>query len=163
MKLGELFEYKLFKNDAGFKIYMNPSAGDIRAILRSSYILTKVPDIDLDTPIDKLDDFDDEYIHHGGAIHGLDYPLRGTVIDDTVYIVDSYDVDHEDLYKTLRDQGVDTDTARVQAIPIVIEKQSTAPRGDLEDYMIGAAGTQLNTLKKIPTVTRMKMPIGVWN
>ena len=163
MNLSELFEYKLFKNDAGFKIYMNPSAGDIRAILRSSYILTKVPDIDLDTPIDKLDDFDDEYIHHGGAIHGLDYPLRGVVIDSTVYIVDSYDADHEDLYKTLNDQGVDTDTARVQVIPIVIEKQSTAPRGDLEDYMIGAAGTQLNTLKKIPTVTRMKMPIGVWN
>jgi len=159
MKLGELFEYKLFKNDAGFKIYMNPSAGDIRAILRNSYILTKVPDIDLDAPVDKLDTMDDKYIHYGGNIHGLDYPLRGVVIDGNVYIVDSYDADHTDLNRVLRDQGLES----IRGIPITIEKQTTTPRSDLEDYAIGALYSRVSTLKKIPTVTRMKMPIGKWN
>ena len=68
MKISELFEYKLFKSDAGYKIYMNPSAKDIRHILRNSYILSKLPDLDLNVPINKLDTMDDEYVHHGGQI-----------------------------------------------------------------------------------------------
>lgn len=160
MNLSDLFEYKLFKNDAGFKIYMNPSAGDIRAILRNSYTLTKVPDIDLDAPVDKLDAMDDKYIHYGGNIHNLDYPLRGIVVEGTVYIVDSYDADHGDLIRTLRNQGIEVE--RELAISIVIEKQTTAPRNDLEDYMIAGPSSYINDLKKMPAVTRMKMPIGEW-
>lgn len=161
MNLSDLFEYQLFKNDAGFKIYMNPSARDIRAILRNSYTLTKVPDIDLDAPIDTLDTMDDKYIHYGGNIHNLDYPLRGIVIDGTVYIVDSYDADHGDLIRILRNQGIEIE--RELAIQIVIEKQTTAARGNLEDYMITTAPHNVNDLKKMPIITRMKMPIEVWN
>lgn len=161
MKLSELFEYQLFKNDAGFKIYMNPSAKDIRVILKNSYVLTKVPDIDLSNPVDSLDDMEDEYIHYGGSIHNLDYPLRGIVIDGTVYIVDSYDADHGDLIRILRNQGIEVE--RELAIQIVIEKQTTASRGNLEDYMITTAPHNVNDLKKMPIITRIKMPIGVWN
>ncbi|KKL97829.1 hypothetical protein LCGC14_1830530, partial [marine sediment metagenome] len=118
-----------------------------------------LPDIDLDAPVDKLDTMDDKYIHYGGNIHGLDYPLRGVVIDGNVYIVDSYDADHTDLNRVLRDQGLES----IRGIPITIEKQTTTPRSDLEDYAIGALYSRVSTLKKIPTVTRMKMPIGKWN
>lgn len=160
MKLHELFEYQLFKTDAGFKIYRNPSASDMRLLLKNSYILSKL-NIDLTSDIDDLDTMDDEYIHYGGDIHGLDYPLRGIVAiaDGDVYIVDSYDAEHNDLGLALRDQGVDV----ADTIHIAIEKQTTAPRGDLEDYMIGAQQAKVNTLKSMPMVTRMKMPIGVWN
>ena len=158
MRLNELFEYKLFKSDARFKIYVNPSASDIRAILRNSYILSKLPDIDLDMPIAALDDMEDEYVHHGGNIHSLDYPLRGVVINGTVYIVDSHDADHEDLNRTLRNQGI----KGADSIPITIEKQTGAPRKDLEDYMISASQVKVDILKHIPAIARMKMPIGVW-
>ena len=158
MRLNELFEYRLFKNNAGFKIYVNPSAGDIRAILRNSYILSKLQDIDTGDPI-ALDSMEDEYVHYGGNIHSLDYPLRGVVINDTVYIVDSYDADHEDLNRTLRDQGIESK----DSIQISIEKQTGSPRKDLEDYMIGVAAYKVDALEKIPAITRMKMPIDVWN
>jgi len=158
MKLSELFEYRLFKNDAGFKIYMNPSAGDIRAILKNSYVLSKLPNLDLDTPLDQLQGFDDDE-YHGGNIHGLDYPLRGIVADGDVYIVDSFDAEHNDLGLELRSQGVDVENT----IHIAIEKQTTSPRGDLEDYMIGTQQAKVNALKSIPAITRMKMPIGEWN
>lgn len=158
MKLHELFEYQLFKTDAGFKIYRNPSANDIRLLLKNSYILSKL-DIDLTSDIDDLDTMDDEYIHYGGQIHGLDYPLRGVVIDNTVYIVDSYDADHDELRRTLRNQGLDVD----ESIAIAIEKQSTTPRNDLEDYGITGPQAYVSTLKNIQTVTRMRMPIVGWN
>ena len=158
MKLSELFEYKLFKNDAGFKIYMNPSAVDIRAILKNSYVLSKL-DIDLTTPLDQLQGVEDEYEYYGGDIHGLDYPLRGIVADGDVYIVDSFDAEHNDLGLALRNQGVDVE----KTIHIAIEKRTTAPRGDLEDYIIGTQQARVNALKSMPMVTRMKMPIGGWN
>ena len=102
---------------------------------------------------------EDEYVHYGGNIHSLDYPLRGVVINDTVYIVDSYDADHEDLNRTLRDQGIESK----DSIQISIEKQTGSPRKDLEDYMIGVAAYKVDALEKIPAITRMKMPIDVWN
>ena len=157
MRLNELFEYRLFKNNAGFKIYVNPSAGDIRAILRNSYILSKLQDIDTGDPI-ALDSMEDEYVHYGGNIHSLDYPLRGVIINGTVYIVDSYDADHEDLNRTLRNQGIKS----ADNIPITIEKQTGAPRKDLEDYMVSASQVKVDILKHIPAIARMKMPIGVW-
>lgn len=161
MRIYELFEYQLFKNDDGLKIYKNPSAKDIRLILKNSYILTQVPDLDVDASIEQLDAMDDEYIHYGGNIHNLDYPLRGAVLGANIYIVDSFDADHDDLARILRSQGYDLEDE--QLIPLAIEKQSTAPRSDLEDYMIGAPQKYVNDLKKMPVVTRMKMPIGIWN
>jgi len=160
MKLSELFEYQLFKNDAGFKIYRNPSASDIRLLLRNSYVLSKL-DIDLTTPLDQLHGIDDDDEYHGGNIHGLDYPLRGIVApeDGDVYIVDSFDAEHIDLGRTLLNQGVDL----TYSIHIAIEKQTTAPRGDLEDYMIGVQKAKVNALKDIPAIQRMKMPVGEWN
>lgn len=158
MRAHELFEYKLFKHDAGFKIYMNPSASDIRTLLKNSYVLSKIPDLDLTTPIDKLNGFDDDE-YHGGNIHGVDYPLRGLVVDNIVYIIDSYDADHTDLLNALRNQGINL----LGTIHIAIEKQSTAPRGNLEDYMIGTSQKYVDTLKRIPAVLRMKMPVGEWN
>jgi len=104
---------------------------------------------------------EDEYIHYGGDIHGLDYPLRGivAVADGDVYIVDSFDAEHTDLGRTLLNQGVDL----TYSIHIAIEKQTTAPRGDLEDYMIGVQPAKINALKATPAIQRMKMPIGEWN
>lgn len=159
MKLSELFEYQLLKSDAGYKIYINPSARDIRLLLKNSYVLSQLPDVDIEHEIDTLDTMDDEYVHHGGQIHGLDYPLRGVVIDQTVYIVDSYDADHDDLRRTLRNQGLDVD----ESIAIAIEKQSTTPRNDLEDYGITGPQAYVSTLKSMQTVTRMRMPVVTWN
>ncbi len=161
MKLIELFEYRLFKHDAGFKIYMNPSAGDIRTLLKNSYILSKLPNLDLNAPIEKLDDFDDDYVHYGGSIHNLDYPLRGVVADGNVYVVDSYDAEHEELADALQSQGIGTDHENL--IPLSFEKQTAAPRGDLEDYKIGAPQLKVGDLKSIPAIQRMKMPVGEWN
>lgn len=158
MKLHDLFEYQLFKTDAGFKIYKNPSAKDIRLLLKNSYILGQLG-LDLNTKLQSMGDMDDEYIPSDGSIHGLDYPLRGIVVDGNVYIVDSYDADHTDLINAIRNQGIDL----LGTIHIAIEKQSTAPRGDLEDYKVGASQKYVDTLKGIPAVTRMKMPIGEWN
>lgn len=158
MKLIELFEYQLFKSDAGFKIYRNPSAKDIRLLLQNSYILSQL-DLDLSSELQSMDDMDDEYVHHGGNIHGLDYPLRGIVTDGAVYIVDSFDADHESLSHALRNQGIDME----EQITIAIEKATLAPRGDLEDYKIGAAQFAINTLKTIPAVQRLNMPVSKWN
>ena len=161
MKLSELFEYQLLKSDAGYKIYINPSAKYIRLLLKNSYVLSQLPNVDIEHEIDTLDTMDDEYVHRGGQIHGLDYPLRGVVVDGTVYIVDSYDADHEDLIRALRDQGIETRSVR--SIPITIEKSGLAPRNDLEDYAIAASQNHMDTLKSIQTVTRMRMPIIKWN
>jgi len=159
MKLSELFEYQLFKHAEGFKIYINPSASDIRTLLKNSYVLSKL-NIDLTTPLDQLQGIDDDE-YHGGDIHGLDYPLRGIVApaDGDVYIVDSFDAEHIDLGRALLNQGVDL----TYSIHIAIEKQTTAPRGDLEDYMIGSQQAKVNALKGIPAIQRMKMPVGEWN
>ena len=160
MRAYELLEARLFKHDEGFNIYMNPSASDIRSLLKNSYILSKLPNLDLTTPVDKLSGYDDDE-YHGGNIHGLDYPLRGivAVADGDVYIVDSFDADHTDLGRVLQNQMVNL----TYSIHIGIEKQTTAPRGDIEDYMIGAQPAKLNALRAIPAIQRMKMHVGEWN
>lgn len=136
-----LLEYKLFKHDKNFKIYMNPSAKDIRTILKNSYVLS----IDLNSPDQKRRQLPWEY------------PLRGLVIDGDVYIVDSYYASHFDLIKTLRNQGMDIELNTVAKITI---EKSTA-RGD-EGYMIGTPSYNVYDLESIPAVIRMKMPVGIW-
>jgi len=149
MKLTELLEYKLFKNDSGYKIYMNPSANDIRHLLKNSYLLN-LPD-ESDSEISFLK-------RYGRNIHGLNFPLRGVVIDDNVYIVDSYDADHNDLANTLHRQGIESD----RRILIVIERHPKASPDDLENYVIGALLPDINDLKNMATIIRMKLPIKKW-
>ena len=141
MKITELFEYRLFKSDEGFNIYKNPSSKDVRTILQNSHILN----LQTDEP-------------YGSNIHGSAYPLRGIVVDNDVYIIDSYDADHDTLTKALYNQGVEGD----KRIPIIIARNLKTPQDDLENYMIGAPSKDINDLKNIPAIIRMKMLVKRW-
>jgi len=170
MRAHELFEFKLIKHDEGFKIWQNPTANDIRAIIKNTWVATNVPPFEPDEDAPFNDE--DEYLR--GSVHGLDYPLRGLITDNTVYIVDSYYADHDTLSSILYKQGITQDSfdytpgrTSQDLIPLVIEKHEegslSGVRDDPDDYMIGVPPKYVDIVKTISTVTMMNLPIEAWN
>lgn len=158
MRAKELYEFKLVKHGGGnFRIWKNPSASDIRAIIKNTWIANNVPEFDPEV--------DDEADFLRGHIHGLDYPLRGVVIDNNVYIVDSYYANHDTLVDALEtwvEEGIPT----VNWLFLVIQKQKeviSSTRDDPKDYKIGMGRHDLSKAINIPALTRMNLPIEAWN
>lgn len=151
MQLIDLLEYKLIKGR--FNVFQNPSANELHQLLQNSYVMKNFGDIDLDD-----EEFHDIIGMSSGNIHGLDYPLRGAVVGNDVYFVDSFDADHDGLTQFLMQNGIigppwELKDDSTRGIPLTVD------RIENNQYTISTPDLYIDHIKEIFSIKRLKLPI----
>ncbi len=152
MQLIDLLEYKLVKGK-DFNVIQNPSANELHELLQNSYVMQNFAHIDPDDI-----DFHKKINKPMGNIHGIDYPLRGYVVGDNVYFVDSFEADHDELTHFLTQAGIigppwELKDDKTRGIPLTVDRIKN------NQYAITTPPAYVDHIKEIFSIKRLKLPI----
>ena len=144
--------------DTGYKIYQNPSRRDIRHIFENSFVVQQMAGMNDQEKSDYIQDDEVEYDGEETCnVHGVEYPLRGWVVNGTAYVVDSFDVDHDDFVNELpsRKEGQDR-------IAFTVEFRKKHQGYDPDGIAIGISDQSVQEATSHKMLTRMKLPFQKW-
>ncbi len=158
MQLIDLLEYKVVKGK-DFNVFQNPSAIELEQLVQNSYVMQNLTDFDFEHGDMDYDQLPNISLGH---IHGLDYPLRGFVVGQDIYLVDSYHADHDTLSQFLMQTGIigppwELKSDDTRGIPFSIDRILG------EKYVISTSPAYVSHIQELFAIKRLKLLVKGWS